>query len=94
MMTSRMAFSCTCQPKRNDANPQRVTAPIKVSEVGCKKSLASGSSWKMRVRMNVVLGEISGRTAKEVSPTRPRVTLFTAVWSTVNPSLGATSCFC
>jgi len=34
-----------------------------------------------RVRTNVTRDEISGRTANDVSPTRPRVTLFTAAWS-------------
>jgi hypothetical protein len=32
----------------------------------------------VKVRMKVILGVIFGRTAKEVSPTRPRVTLLTA----------------
>ena len=41
--------------------------------------------------MKVVLGEISGRTAKEVSPTRPRVTLLRAAWLTERLSLGATT---
>jgi hypothetical protein len=36
------------------------------------------TSWVRMVRMKVRRGVISGRTAKEVSPTRPRVTLVTA----------------
>ena len=39
MMTRRIAFSCTCQPNKKDAYPQRVTAPTKVSHVGFMKSL-------------------------------------------------------
>ena len=35
-----------------------------------------------RVRTNVIRGEMFGKTAKEVSPTRPRVTLLTAALST------------
>jgi len=40
--------------------------------------------------MKVVLGDTFGRTAKEESPTRPRVTLFIAEWSTGSRSFGAT----
>ena len=36
------------------------------------------TSWVRMVRMKVRRGVISGRTAKEVSPTRPRVTLVMA----------------
>lgn len=49
-----------------------------------------GTSWKMRVRMKVTLGETLGRTANALSPTKPLVTLFTADASTWSPSLGAT----
>lgn len=35
-------------------------------------------------------GEMLGRTANAVSPTRPRVTLLTADWSTARPRCGAT----
>ena len=37
MMTSKIAFSWTCQPNRNEAYPQRVTAPTNVSHVGVYK---------------------------------------------------------
>ena len=40
--------------------------------------------------MNVRFGVISGRIAKEVSPTRPRVTLFMASSLTGIPNRGAT----
>ena len=40
--------------------------------------------------MNVVRGEISGRTAKDVSPTRPLVTLSKAAELIERPSRGAT----
>lgn len=33
-MTRRIAFSWTCHPKRNEAYPQRVTAPTNPSQVG------------------------------------------------------------
>ena len=49
-----------------------------------------GRVWKKRVRRKVVLGTISGRTAKAVSPTRPRVTLVRASWFTERPRRGAT----
>ena len=39
MMTRRIAFSCTCQPNKKDAYPQRVTAPTNMSHVGFRKSL-------------------------------------------------------
>ena len=42
------------------------------------------------MRTKVVVGVISGRTAKEVSPTSPRVTLLIAFASTDSPSFGAT----
>ena len=47
------------------------------------------TTWKNRVRRNVVLGEISGKTANEVSPTRPLVTLLRPASLTFRPSLGA-----
>lgn len=37
MMTSKIAFSWTCQPKRNEAKPQAVTQPMKLSHVGFMK---------------------------------------------------------
>ena len=43
------------------------------------------------VRMKVVRGEISGSTAKDVSPTRPLVTLPRAASLTGRPSFGATA---
>lgn len=64
---------------------------MKVSNVGLRKSLIRQRIWKERVRMKVVRGEMSGRTAKAVSPIRPRVTLFTADWSMVSPRRGATA---
>ena len=42
--------------------------------------MARARSWKVIVRRKVVRGEIEGRTAKEVSPTRPRVTELSAAW--------------
>lgn len=42
IMTKRIAFSCTCQLKRNDEYPHSVTAPIKFSQVGRLKSLIRG----------------------------------------------------
>lgn len=44
------------------------------------------------VRMKVVRAVISGRTAKEVSPTRPRVTLVTASWLMGSLRYGAAVC--
>jgi hypothetical protein len=41
------------------------------------------------VNRKQVRGTTSGRTAKDVSPTSPRVTLFTASGSTFNPRRGA-----
>lgn len=49
-----------------------------------------GIIWKRRVRAKVVEGVIGGRTAKAVSPTRPRVTLWRAEVSTGRPIRGAT----
>ena len=40
IITSKMAFSCTCQPNRKEAYPQSVTDPTKVSHVGFRKTLA------------------------------------------------------
>jgi hypothetical protein len=45
---------------------------------------------KRRVRRKVVREVISGSTAKEVFPTRPRVTLLRASGLTVRPRRGAT----
>jgi hypothetical protein len=39
MTTSKMAFSCTCQPKRKEEYAVSVRAPKKVVGVGLKKSL-------------------------------------------------------
>jgi len=58
--------------------------------VGFAQSFIRGRIWKNRVRRKVVLGTISGRTAKAVSPTRPRVTLVRASWFTERPRWGAT----
>jgi hypothetical protein len=43
------------------------------------------TTWKNNVKMNVTRGGTSGSTAKDVSPTRPRVTLLTANLSTLRP---------
>lgn len=43
-----------------------------------------------RVRRKHINGSMSGSTAKDVSPTSPRVTLFTASWSKCSPRRGAT----
>ena len=48
------------------------------------------TSWDRMVRRKVILGEISGSTAKVVSPTRPLVTLPSAASLTDRPSFGAT----
>lgn len=48
------------------------------------------TSWKINVSKNVCWLLISGRTAKEVSPTSPRVTLLRASWFTESPRRGAT----
>lgn len=53
---------------------------MKASHVGSRKSFIRGITWKNRVRRKVVRAVISGRTAKDVSPTRPRVTLVRASW--------------
>lgn len=42
IMTRRIAFSWTCQPNKNEAYPQSVTAPMKFSHVGCANSLIKG----------------------------------------------------
>jgi hypothetical protein len=96
IMTSRVAFSWTCHPKRKDAYPQSVTAPMNASHEGlaAKKSFSRGMPWKSKVKMKHSLGEISGSTAKVVSPTRPRVTLCNASALTARPNLGATARTC
>jgi hypothetical protein len=48
--------------------------------------------WAPRVKRKQVRGTTSGRTAKDVSPTKPRVTLFTASGSTFNPRRGPPVC--
>lgn len=53
IMTSNMAFSCTCHPKRNEAYPQRVTAPMNFSQDGSadeKKRFRRGRIWKTNVK--------------------------------------------
>ena len=65
---------------------------MKFSQVGRRKSFARGRSWKMRVRKKQVRGVMSGRTAKEVSPTRPRVALVRASVLRDRPRRGATGC--
>jgi len=47
-------------------------------------------SWNARVRRKVVRGGMGGRTAKVVSPTRPRVVECRAVGLTGRLSFGAT----
>lgn len=49
------------------------------------------TSWNKKVNIKVSSFVTSGRTAKEVSPTSPRVTLFRAPASTGSPSRGATA---
>jgi hypothetical protein len=49
------------------------------------------TSWNKKVNKKVCSLETSGRIAKEVSPTSPRVTLFNALVFTGSPSLGATA---
>jgi hypothetical protein len=50
------------------------------------------TSWAMRVIMNVIRDVISGRTPKDVSPTKPLVKLDTARSFVIsNPSVGATA---
>ncbi len=51
---------------------------MNVSHVGSKNSLMRGIIWKRSVRAKVVRAVTSGRTAKDVSPTSPRVTLVRA----------------
>ena len=48
------------------------------------------TDWKRSVKVKVVFGEISGSNAKDVSPTRPLVTLVRAASLTCNPNFGAT----
>lgn len=55
-----------------------------------RKGIYSLTSWANKVRIKVALGDILGRTAKEESPTSPRVTLVNAAWSTGNRNFGAT----
>lgn len=62
-----------------------------MSHVGRRKSFARGRSWKRRVRRKQVRGVMSGRTAKEVSPTRPRVALAMASVLRLRPRRGATA---
>ena len=51
-MTRRMAFSWTCQPKRNEAYAQRVKVATKLSQVGWRKSLArAGLSWLVSLKL-------------------------------------------
>lgn len=59
-----------------------------LSEIGhaVEKAL---TIWKSNVSAKVAFGETSGKTAKYVSPTKPRVTLLTASLSTGKPSSGA-----
>jgi len=49
------------------------------------------SSWKASVRKKVVGGRMEGRTAKVVSPTRPRVVEWRAVGLRGRLSFGATT---
>jgi hypothetical protein len=48
------------------------------------------TTWKLTVSKKQVNGTTSGSTAKEVSPTSPRVTLLIASRSTSRPRYGAT----
>lgn len=89
-MTVRMAFSCTCHPNRNEAYPQRVTAPMKISHVGFRNSLMSGMIWKTRARAKVACFGTSGKTANCESPTKPLVRLVAADRSTDKFRYGAT----
>ena len=54
-------------------------------------ALGSLTSWKNSVRTNVIRGVTSGRTANDVSPTSPLVTLLIAPISTGIPRYGATT---
>ena len=55
-----------------------------------KKKKGVHTSWKIRVRMKVCSLVTSGRIAKDVSPTKPRVTLDKASSLTGRPNRGAT----
>lgn len=59
--------------------------------LSCRNLVPKLTIWKRSVRAKVVFGVISGNTAKDVSPTKPLVTLLTALWSMGNPVKGATS---
>jgi hypothetical protein len=47
MMTSKMAFSCTCHPKRKEEYAVSVRAPKKVVGVGLKNSLTRAGWWRL-----------------------------------------------
>jgi hypothetical protein len=66
---------------------------MNVSQLGSKNSFTSGIIWKRTVSRKVVRAVTSGSTAKEVSPTRPRVTLVRASWLTGRLRRGATVFF-
>jgi hypothetical protein len=63
---------------------------MKFSHVHLRNSLMRGKLIKNRVRRKQIRGVMSGRTAKDVSPTSPRVTLSKASALTGKPSFGAT----
>lgn len=48
MMTSKMAFSWTCQPKRKEEYPQRVMVAMKFVHVGTEKSLRRAGCEEVR----------------------------------------------
>jgi hypothetical protein len=59
-----------------------VTVGRKFCGDGLLKRRTRGGSWARMVRTKVCRGVMLGRTAKAVSPTRPRVTLVSASAST------------
>ena len=73
-MTSSMAFSWTCQPKRKEVQAQRARHLTNwVTLAGQVHSLARAGSIAMMVRTAVVRGEMFGRTECSMSWTRPPV---------------------
>jgi hypothetical protein len=69
----RTAFSCTCQPKRNEAHAQRTRLSRNLGHEGRRRTGREARRTNGAVRRKVTRGEMDGRTTWSNSSTRPDV---------------------
>lgn len=70
---SKIAFSCTCHPAKNDANADKTTDPMNLSKVGFLNTEIKLGICSNTVKIKVCWAVTVGKTPNAVSPTSPRV---------------------